>query len=298
MMDETPMLELRGMRIVFRQNGGEVVAVRDASIEVWRGESVGIVGESGSGKSTLARAVVGLLAGGAAPIEAGEIVVDGRVIPHTALQTLRGATIAMVFQDPLSYLNPLMPIGRQIGESVRRHDPSAHARTRIAELLDLVRLPPACRLSYPHELSGGMRQRVLLAIALGCRPQLLIADEPTTALDVTTQAEILDLIRNVKAELNMALILISHDLGVVSTMCERLYVMYRGRIVERGALRDIFAAPRHPYTVGLLNADRAVRDEAGRFVTLAGVDPDTLDILIDAVEPVRPERAADGSRHA
>jgi ABC-type dipeptide/oligopeptide/nickel transport system ATPase component len=293
MSAEPPVLELRGMRIVFRQNNAEVVAVRDASIQVMRGEAIGIVGESGSGKSTLARSVVGLLNGGAAPIERGEIIVNGRVIDHGALQTLRGATIAMVFQDPLSYLNPIMSVGRQIAESVKRHDPGASPDIRVAELLELVRLPAACKLSYPHELSGGMRQRVMLAIAIGCRPQLLIADEPTTALDVTTQAEILSLIKTLKAELGMALVLISHDLGVISTMCERVYVMYRGRVVERGTLREIFTGPRHPYTIGLLNADRAARDENGRFVTLAGVDPDSLDVVIESPEPSR-ERAGVG----
>jgi len=265
-----PVLEVADLRVAFRSGIDTIAAVDGVSLAIRAGETVGIVGESGSGKSTLARALIGLLPKGAAAITRGDIRANGVPVPQTALARLRGRVIAMVFQDPLSYLNPLMTAGRQIAESVRRHDPGAAVTARVEELLAAVKLPAAARSFYPHELSGGMRQRVLLAIALGCRPQLLVADEPTTALDATTQEEILALIREVVGSLGMALLLISHDLAVVSTMCERVHVMYRGRLVESGAAARIFAAPRHPYTRGLLNAARAARDENGRFVVIEG----------------------------
>jgi oligopeptide/dipeptide ABC transporter ATP-binding protein len=264
-----PVLAAEGLRVVFRSGARGVTAVDGVSIAIQAGETVGIVGESGSGKSTFARALLGLLPGGAAAaIEAGRISAGGVAVPPQELKKLRGRTAAMVFQDPLSYLNPLMTVGKQIAEAVCRHDPKVPLVPRIIELLDWVKLPASIRNAYPHELSGGMRQRVLLAIALGCRPKLLIADEPTTALDITTQEEILALIRDIVTRLNMALLLISHDLGVVGSLCQRLNVMYRGRIVEYGATADIFSAPRHPYTRGLLKAAHAARDEQGYFATM------------------------------
>jgi len=184
----------------------------------------------------------------------------------------------MVFQDPLSFLNPVMRIGRQIEESVARHDPAADRGARVAELLRLVKLPEAASRSYPHELSGGMRQRALLAIALGCRPSLLIADEPTTALDVTTQAEILELLRELQMTLGMALLLISHDLGVVSSACDKVYIMYAGRTVEWGPTRAVFARPLHPYTARLLEAGKSIRNAQGRFVTIEGEVPDLSEL--------------------
>jgi ABC-type dipeptide/oligopeptide/nickel transport system ATPase component len=270
----TVLLETRALRIVYRTRGGAVVAVQDASIVVREGESVALVGESGSGKSTLARAALGLLPERIASIESGHILVEGRDVTTSTQpqwEQLRGHPVAMVFQDPLSYLNPVMRVGRQIAESVHRHDPATKDVTaRVAELLGLVRLPPGTERSYPHQLSGGMRQRVLLAIALGCRPKLLIADEPTTALDVTTQAEILLLLRDLRQRLGMAMLLISHDLGVVWEECERVYVMFRSRIVESGSTRDVFSNPSHGYTVGLIKAAKAARNSEGRFETIEG----------------------------
>ena len=261
-----PLLDVRGLKIAF----GPTRAVDDVSISVAPGELVGIVGESGSGKSTLVRALLDLLPG-RADLAFERFAVDGRALQRRDLAGLRGGTFAMIFQDPLSYLNPLMTAGRQIAELVRRYEPGGDTEARVRELLAMVQLPPERHASYPHELSGGMRQRVLIAIALGCRPRMLIADEPTTALDVTTQAEILILLRKLSHDLGMALLLISHDLGVIATLCQRLHVMRHGKVVEEGPLREVFARPRHRYTLALLNADRAIKDERGRFVI---IDPD------------------------
>jgi len=269
-----PLLQTDALRVDYRTRDSTVTAVQDVSIVVRPGESVALVGESGSGKSTVARAMLGLLPDRIARIASGRIHLNGTdVTDFTASQWegVRGHPVAMVFQDPLSYLNPVMRVGRQIAESVKRHDKATRdVQARVAELLELVRLPASTIRSYPHELSGGMRQRVLLAIALGCRPSLLIADEPTTALDVTTQAEILALLRDLRQRLGMAMLLISHDLGVVWEECERVYVMFRSRIVESGATQEVFAKPTHPYTSGLILAAQAARDSNGRFVTIEG----------------------------
>jgi ABC-type dipeptide/oligopeptide/nickel transport system ATPase component len=231
-MDQaTPILEIQGLRIAF----GTVKAVDGVSITVGAGELVGIVGESGSGKSTLARSILDLVPGKRTDISFDRLTVGGKQLHRRDLAQLRGATFAMIFQDPLSYLNPLMTIGKQIEEAAKRYERSSDVKARVLQLLELVRLPAARYGSYPHELSGGMRQRVLIAIALACRPKMLIADEPTTALDVTTQAEILDLLKELSLELGMALLLISHDLGVIATLCQRLYIMRHGKVVERPA---------------------------------------------------------------
>lgn len=273
-MAAPPLLETDALRVDYTSGHGSVTAVQDVSILVRDGESVALVGESGSGKSTVARAMLGLLPERIAHIRSGRITLNGKDVTRYSdaqWEGVRGHPVAMVFQDPLSYLNPVMRVGKQIAESVKRHDRrTLDVPGRVAELLELVRLPASAARCYPHELSGGMRQRVLLAIALGCRPRLLIADEPTTALDVTTQAEILALLRDLRQRLGMAMLLISHDLGVVWNECERVYVMFRSRIVEEGATRDVFARPSHPYTAGLVKASKAARNSEGRFETITG----------------------------
>ena len=276
------LLQTEALQISYRSRRETVIAVRDTSITVREGESVALVGESGSGKSTLARAMLGLLPEKTAHIDSGRILIENRDVTaysQNQWEKLRGHPIAMVFQDPLSYLNPVLRIGRQIAESVVRHDPTARdVAGRVNELLELVRLPAALSRSYPHELSGGMRQRVLLAIALGCRPKLLIADEPTTALDVTTQAEILTLLRDLRQRLGMAMLLISHDLGVVWQESERAYVMFRSRIVEEGTTRDLLSSPQHPYTAGLIKAAKVERNSRNRFETIEGEFATTSDV--------------------
>ena len=272
-----PVLAIDRLRLSYRTRRGIVRAVEEATLAVGEGEAIGLVGESGSGKSSVARAALGLLPEGVGSIDGGAIAIRGRDVTTLAerdWEDLRGNPVAMVFQDPLSFLNPVMRIGRQIAESVARHDRSADPGDRVAELLGLVKLPPAASRSYPHELSGGMRQRALLAIALGCRPGLLIADEPTTALDVTTQAEILELLRELQRKLGMALLLISHDLGVVSAACDKVYLMYAGRTVEWGPTGDVFARPLHPYAASLLEAGKSIRRADGSFVTIEGEVPD------------------------
>ena len=276
------LLQTEALQISYRSRQGAVIAVRDTSISVREGESVALVGESGSGKSTLARAMLGLLPEKTAHIDSGRILIENRDVTgcsQSQWEKLRGHPIAMVFQDPLSYLNPVLRIGRQIAESVVRHDPNARdVARRVDELLELVRLPATLSRSYPHELSGGLRQRVLLAIALGCRPKLLIADEPTTALDVTTQAEILMLLRDLRQRLGMAMLLISHDLGVVWQESERAYVMFRSRIVEEGPTRDLLSSPQHPYTAGLIKAAKVERNSRNRFETIEGEFATTSDV--------------------
>jgi len=269
-----PPLQIESLSIEYRSPSGAVLAVQDVSMLVREGESVALVGESGSGKSTIARAALGLLPPRTARVTGGRLLIEGRDVTACRpkqWEQLRGHPLAMVFQDPLSFLNPVMRVGRQIAESVERHDRGTRDVTaRVVELLDLVRLPANTIRAYPHELSGGMRQRALLAVALGCRPKLLIADEPTTALDVTTQAEILALLRDLRRTLGMAMLLISHDLGVVWEECERVYVMLRSRIVESGVTREVFAAPAHAYTAGLIKAAKAARNAEGRFETIEG----------------------------
>jgi oligopeptide/dipeptide ABC transporter ATP-binding protein len=277
-MSVSPFLELDGVSLAFRTRTARVQAMNGVSLTVNEGEAVGLVGESGSGKSTLARALLGLNPERSSSIEAGRLLIGGRDVAHLAeneWEQVRGGTVAMVFQDPLSFLNPVMRVGRQLAESIEHHTPRLTIKARVAELLDLVKLPTHVAHAFPHELSGGMRQRALIAIALACKPRLLVADEPTTALDVTTQAEILLLLRDLRRELGMAMLLISHDLGIVASACERIYVMYAGHIVEWGATGNVFSGPAHPYTRGLLQAARAARDAGGHFASIAG-DPPNL----------------------
>jgi peptide/nickel transport system ATP-binding protein len=253
------LLEVRDLTVQFRRRGEPTVAAVDGvSFDVEPGRTVGLVGESGCGKSVTSLAIMGLLprrgvrVGGSVRFEGTELL----GMPERQLRDRRGRDLGMVFQDPLSSLNPVVPIGVQVAEVLQRHrDASrAQARDQARALLDQVGIPdPGRRLDeYPHQLSGGMRQRVMIAIALACRPRLLIADEPTTALDVTIQAQILTLLRDLVADTGTALIMITHDLGVVAGLCDEVNVLYAGRVVERGDRHSLFAEPRHPYTHGLL----------------------------------------------
>jgi peptide/nickel transport system ATP-binding protein len=258
---EPPLLRVRDLTVTFTRRGRRAApAVEGVSFDVAAGQTLGIVGESGSGKSVTALAIMGLLPRRGVRIT-GSVILDGTELlgmPDDALRDLRGADLAMVFQDPMTSLNPVISVGLQVTEVLRRHRGmgTTQAREEAESLLQRVGIPdPRRRLSdYPHQLSGGMRQRALIAIALACRPRLLIADEPTTALDVTIQAQILDLLRTLVSESGTALMMITHDLGVVAGLCNTVHVMYAGRIVESAPRRQLFARPRHPYTSGLLSS--------------------------------------------
>jgi peptide/nickel transport system ATP-binding protein len=256
-----PLLSVRDLRVSFQRKGEpETVAVDGVSFDVAPGQVVGLVGESGCGKSVTSMAIMRLLPDRGVRVS-GSVVMDGTdllTLPHSQMRERRGRDLSMVFQDPLTSLNPVIPIGLQVTEVLRRHRGMGKeaARKAAVELLDRVGIPdPRRRLdSYPHQLSGGMRQRALIAIALACSPRLLIADEPTTALDVTIQAQILELLRELVRETGAALIMITHDLGVVAGLCETVNVLYAGRIVERAQRHRLFSTPRHPYTHGLLRS--------------------------------------------
>ena len=254
-----PLLDVRELSVAFtRKDRADVHAVDGVSFTVSPGETVGLVGESGSGKSVTSLAVMGLLPDRGVRVS-GEVVYDGDdllTLPSDRMRDIRGRDIAMVFQDPMSSLNPVIPIGVQVTEVLQRHQnlKGDTADSAAADLLARVGIPdPSRRLKeYPHQLSGGMRQRALIAMALACQPRLLIADEPTTALDVTIQAQILELLREMVRDSGAALVMITHDLGVVAGLCDSVHVMYSGRVVESAGRRELFAAPRHPYTGGLL----------------------------------------------
>jgi peptide/nickel transport system ATP-binding protein len=258
---EEPLLSVRDLRVTFRRSGEEpFTAVDGVSFDVRPGQTVGLVGESGCGKSVTSLAIMGLLPARGNTVE-GEALYEGTDLlrlPVSEMRNRRGQEIAMIFQDPLSSLNPVVPVGRQVTEVLERHKKmSRKAATPVArDLLNRVGIPdPDRRLKdYPHQMSGGMRQRALIAMALACEPRLLIADEPTTALDVTIQAQILALLKQLVEETGTALIMITHDLGVVAGLCDEVNVLYAGRVVERGRRHELFAEPRHPYTAGLLGS--------------------------------------------
>ena len=256
----SPILEVRDLFTSFHTVEGEGRAVDGVSFHLERGETLGLVGESGCGKSVTALSILRLVAP-PGRIGGGQILLSGRdllTLPEPEMRRVRGDEIAMIFQEPMSSLNPVLSCGRQIEEAVRLHQGGSRkkARARAIEMMHLVGIPaPEQRVDeYPHQLSGGMRQRVMIAIALSCNPDVLIADEPTTALDVTIQAQILELLAKLQAEFHMAILLITHDLGVVAEVADRVAVMYAGQIVETATTKDLFAAPRHPYTRGLLRS--------------------------------------------
>jgi oligopeptide transport system ATP-binding protein len=312
-----PLLSVRGLSTEFRTERGTVKAVDDVSFDLAAGETLAIVGESGSGKSVTAMSILRLIPDPPGRILAGEVMFDGRdllKLEDHEIRSIRGNRIAMIFQEPMSSLNPSLTIGLQIAEPINLHrkTPWAAAMDMAAELLARVRLPDAkSRLkSYPHQFSGGMRQRAMIAMALACQPQLIIADEPTTALDVTVQAQILALLKEVTRAVNSALILITHDLGVVARYADRVCVMYGGRIVESGPAREIYARPRHPYTIGLMASVPRLDQAAGsRLMPIEGQPPNLANLppgcafaprcrhATDLCQKERPVLARSGPEH-
>ena len=281
-----PLLSIQNLTVQFRVDAGWVTAIDDVSLDVAAGECVGIVGESGSGKSVTALSILQLHERATTRIPRGSILYQGQDLlraPRSAMRRIRGSEIAMIFQDPMSSLNPVLTIADQISETLRQHQglAGAAARKRVVELLGLVRIPDAARRAddYPHRLSGGMRQRVMIAMAIACKPRLLIADEPTTALDVTIQAQILELLRDLRKELSMSVMLISHDLGVIAEFAQRVVVMYAGRVVEDAPVAQLFRRPVHPYTMGLIAAVPKLDSDALRLTTIPGRIPGPQEVI-------------------
>jgi oligopeptide transport system ATP-binding protein len=278
------LLQVSNLTTEFKTDRGVLRAVNEVSFELEQGEALGVVGESGSGKSVTALSIMRLVARPAGRIVAGQVLFEGQdllALSEKQMLRIRGSRIAMIFQDPMSSLNPVLTIGRQITESLEQHEAMSRrdARRRAVELLEMVGIPDASRRvdDYPHQFSGGMRQRVMIAIALSCSPRLLIADEPTTALDVTIQAQIIDLVQRLRRELGTSIIWISHDLGVVAGLCDRALVMYAGHVVEEASVDRLFESPRHPYSLGLLRSiprlDQPVTTE---LVPIQGSPPDLV----------------------
>jgi len=279
------VLEISNLVVHYFISDGVVRAVDGVTIHVREKEALAIVGESGSGKSTLAYSIVRLLP------ENGRIL-NGSIwlypdkkdlarMPEDEMRKIRGCRIGMIFQDPMTFLNPVMKVGDQIAEAIIYHQKcsKSEAKKKAVELLEKLKIPDAAIVAsyYPHQLSGGMKQRVMIAIAISCNPQLLIADEPTTALDVTVQAQVLKLIKQLQQELGMSLILVTHDLGVVAEVCDRVAIMYAGKIVEVGDIYKLYKDPKHPYTVGLLDATPTIQEPGKRIATIRGSVPNLID---------------------
>jgi len=275
------LLEVRGLQTHFASERGVVRAVDGVDLRIERGRTLGIVGESGCGKSVTALSIMGLVPQPPGRIPAGEVLFEGEdllKLPPARLRDLRGDQLSMIFQEPMTSLNPAFPVGEQIAETIVRHRgvSPAEARPQAIEMLRRVRMPSPERRAddYPHQLSGGMRQRVMIGMALACNPKLLIADEPTTALDVTIQAQILELMRALRAELGTAIILITHDLGVIAELADDVIVMYAGQVIERCTVPRLFAEPQHPYTIGLLGSIPRLHLEQQRLSAIEGFVPD------------------------
>jgi len=285
-LETNTILEVKDLQTYFRTDAGVVKAVDGVSFRLDKGETLGLVGESGSGKSVTNMSIMRLIPTPPGKIVGGEILLDGEDIlkmDEKSLSTIRGNRISMIFQDPMTALNPYLKISTQLIETIRLHQglDKKEARNKAIEMLKLVGIPAAERRidAYPHQFSGGMRQRVMIAIALSCNPEVLIADEPTTALDVTIQAQILDLIKDLSVKLNTAVIMITHDLGVVAGMCDNVCVMYAGRIVERALVDDLFDAPKHPYTNGLIQSiPRLDEQSSERLYSIDGQPPNVIDL--------------------
>ena len=276
-------LDIKDLEVIYTQNHRTVHAVNGVSLSLEKGQTIGLVGETGAGKTTIAKSIMRILPEKGCKIVGGEIFVDGIDVLSNAeseMRKFRGKTAAMIFQDPMTALNPLMTVGDQIAEVLLLHNDydKFEAEKRSGDMLELVGIPRGRKDEYPHQFSGGMKQRVVIAMALACDPELLLADEPTTALDVTIQAQVLDLIRELKAKFNTSMLLITHDLGIVAETCDVVAVIYAGKIVEYGTLEDIFDNPKHPYTLGLFGSLPEVAEGQPRLNSIKGLPPDPTNL--------------------
>lgn len=280
-MTETnkPFMEVKNLVVHYTSDGKEIHAVNDVSFALEKGKTMGLVGETGAGKTTIAKALLRILPEPPAHIDQGEVLLEGKnllKLHNDEMRKIRGKRISMIFQDPMTALNPVMRIGDQIAEGIELHEKLSkkEAAKKASEMLEMVGIPAARYSEYPHQFSGGMKQRVVIAMALACSPDLLLADEPTTALDVTIQAQVLDIIKTLQQKLNTAMILITHDLGIVAEVCDDVAVVYAGQIVEYGSKEEIFDHPSHPYTVGLFGSLPDIHSDVNRLSPINGMPPD------------------------
>lgn len=279
------LLEIKNLMIEYRTDDGVVKALNDVSLSLDTGRTLGLVGETGAGKTTLAKGIERLIPKPPGHIVSGEVILDGvdlLKISEADMRKIRGSDISMIFQDPMTALNPVMTVGDQILEVIVTHEKlgAEGSRKRMFEILELVGIPASRHDENPHQFSGGMKQRVVIAIALACNPRILIADEPTTALDVTIQAQVLSMIRSLREKYNTAMLLITHDLGVVAQNCDDVAVIYAGEIVEQGSVRDIFKRMLHPYTIGLFNSIPSLQDDVERLQPIPGLMPDPTELPV------------------
>ena len=282
-MADKPLLEVKDLVIHYETDDGVVKALNGVNIHIGVGETLGLVGETGAGKTTLAKGIMRLIPHPPGRILGGEVIFEGQdllKLSTNGMEAIRGRDISMIFQDPMTSLNPLQTVGEQIGEMILLHNhfSKQELSNQVDELMEKVGLPKGRKTEYPHQFSGGMKQRVVIAIALACNPKLLIADEPTTALDVTIQAQILNLMEDLKREYHTSMLLITHDLGIVVEMCDKVAIMYAGEIVESGSVEQIYSTPLHPYTQGLFNSVPSLDDDKHRLTPIDGLMPDPTNL--------------------
>lgn len=276
-------IEIKDLVVEYRTRSGVVQALNGLSLSIEKGKTLGLVGETGAGKTTAGLAVLGLIPSPPGVIISGEILLNGkdlRALTDKEMDQIRGDAVAMIFQDPMTSLNPVMTVGDQIAEAIKIHEGLNHgdALKKAEEMLEMVGIPRERAKEYPHQFSGGMKQRVVIAIALSCTPGLLIADEPTTALDVTIQAQVLEMMKGLKEKYEMSMLMITHDLGIVAEICDEVSVVYAGRVVEHGTLADVFDNTRHPYTEGLFNSLPNIENQAEKLKPIRGLMPDPTDL--------------------